>query len=256
MADATTTKAADRDATDSNAAGFTQYRALSFDCYGTLIDWETGILQALQPWCAWHGVEQPAERLLAVYAHHESDVEAAHPGMAYPEVLGETLRRIAGTFDESASEAECIEFGASVGAWPAFADTASALRRLAKRYALIIVSNVDDVSFAKSARRLGVNFATVITAQQVGAYKPSLQHFTELFQRLDDLGVQRHELLHVAQSLFHDHAPAQSIGLPSVWIDRRAGRTGSGATPPVDITVAQRYDSMKAFADAVESSFS
>lgn len=231
---------------------FAPYKALSFDCYGTLIDWETGILQALQPWCAWHGVEQSAETLLFEFGRHESDVEAEHPTMLYPDVLAMTLRHMASTFGETATDAECAEFGASVGAWPAFADTASALRRLAKRFSLIIVSNIDDASFERSTRRLGVDFATVVTAEHVGAYKPRLDHFRELFCRLDDLGIRRDELLHVAQSLFHDHGPAQSIGLPSVWIDRRAGRTGSGATPPVQVTVAHRYDSMKSFADAVE----
>jgi 2-haloacid dehalogenase len=232
---------------------FASYRALSFDCYGTLIDWELGIRQSLQPWCAWHAIECPAEELLAEYARHESAVEAEHPTMAYPQVLGMSLRRLAGHFGATATDAECAEFGASVGAWPAFSDTADALRRLAQRFALIIVSNIDDASFAASARRLGVDFATVITAQQVGSYKPHLGHFTELHRRLDGLGIGRHELLHVAQSLFHDHVPAQSIGLPAVWIDRRAGRPGSGATPPVDLTVAHRYDSMKSFADAVDA---
>ena len=238
----------------TNASEFAQYKALSFDCYGTLIDWETGILQALQPWCAWHAIEQSSETLLLEFGRHESEVEAEHPAMLYPDVLAQTLRRLAHTFGESATDVECAEFGASVGDWPAFADTSSALRRLAKRFALIIVSNVDDASFDRSARRLGVNFATVVTAEQVGAYKPRLDHFTELFRRLNDLGIRRDELLHVAQSLFHDHAPAQSIELPSVWIDRRAGRTGPGATPRVEVTVAQRYDSMKSFADAVEAS--
>jgi 2-haloacid dehalogenase len=238
----------------SHEPDFAACRALSFDCYGTLIDWETGILQALQPWAAQHAVDRPADELLAAFGRHESEIEAEHPTMRYPDVLAMVLSRLAGTFGETATDAECTDFGASVGSWPAFADTAEALRRLSKRFALIIVSNVDDVSFAASARRLGVGFAAVVTAEQVGSYKPNLGHFIELHHRLDGLGVGRRELIHVAQSLFHDHAPAQSIGLPSVWIDRRGARPGSGATPPVDVVVEHRYDSMKSFADAVDTS--
>lgn len=228
---------------------FNPYRALSFDCYGTLIDWETGILQALQPWCAWHGVDRSPGDLLELYARHESAVQSEHPTMLYPEVLAESLRRIASSLGMSANDAECTEFGLSVGAWPAFSDTALALRRLKQRYRLIIVSNIDHSSFALSNRRLGVEFDMVVTAQDVGSYKPALGHFHSLFEQLPSIGVERGELLHVAQSLFHDHEPAQRLDLPAVWIDRRHDRGGPGATPPTEVDVAWRYPSMAAFAD-------
>lgn len=228
---------------------FEGVQALSFDCYGTLIDWETGIVQALQPWCAWHDVELPADELLALFARHENVVEAEHPTMGYPEVLGESLRRIAASLGLTATADECAEFGATVGAWPAFADTAASLRRLHRRYRLIIVSNVDRASFARSNRRLGVHFDLVVTAEDVGSYKPSLGHFHSLFEQLPAVDVERSQLLHVAQSLFHDHGPAQQLGLPSVWIDRRHDRAGDGATPPVDVDVTWRYPSMQAFTD-------
>jgi 2-haloalkanoic acid dehalogenase type II len=228
---------------------FDTYRALSFDCYGTLIDWETGIVNALQPWSAWRGVDRSSSELLELYGRHESRVETEHPAMPYPEVLAEVLRRLAASLDLDASDAECAEFGASVAAWPAFADTALALRRLEKRYRLIIVSNVDRASFACSNRRLGVEFDLVITAEDVGSYKPALGHFDALFDRLPNLGVERGELLHVAQSLFHDHEPARRLGLPSAWIDRRHDRDGSGATPHSDVDVAMRYRSLAEFAD-------
>ena len=228
---------------------FDTYRALSFDCYGTLIDWETGIVNALQPWSAWRGVDRSSSELLERYAEHESQIEAEHPAMPYPEVLAQVLRRLATSLNLDSSDAERAEFGASVAAWPAFADTAVALRRLKERYRLIIVSNVDRASFARSNRRLGVEFDLVITAEDVGSYKPALGHFDALFERLASLGVERSELLHVAQSLFHDHEPARRLDLASVWIDRRHDRAGSGATPPSDVDVAMRYPSLAEFAD-------
>jgi putative hydrolase of the HAD superfamily len=228
---------------------FGTYRALSFDCYGTLIDWETGIVNALQPWTAWRGVDRSASELLELYGEHESRIEAEHPAMPYPEVLAEVMRHVAASLDLDVSDVECVEFGASVAAWPAFADTALALRRLKERYRLIIVSNVDRASFARSNRRLGVEFDLVITAEDVGSYKPALGHFDALFEQLPTLGVERGELLHVAQSLFHDHEPARRLGLPSVWIDRRHDRDGAGATPHSDVDVAMRYRSLVDFAD-------
>jgi 2-haloacid dehalogenase len=228
---------------------FDTYRALSFDCYGTLIDWETGILNALQPWAAWRGLDRPSGDLLELYGQHESVVEADRPTMPYPEVLAEVLRRLATSLALEATDAECEEFGASVAAWPAFADTALALRRLKQRYRLIILSNIDRASFARSNRRLGVEFDLVITAEDVGSYKPALGHFEALFERLPTLAVERSGLLHVAQSLFHDHEPARRLDLPSVWIDRRHDRDGAGATPHSDVDVAMRYRSLAEFAD-------
>jgi 2-haloacid dehalogenase len=226
---------------------FEPYRALSFDCYGTLIDWRTGILQGLQPWRAWRDLTASDAELLELFNRHESATEAEHPTMLYPDVLAESLRRIASSLSLDATADECTEFGASVGAWPAFADTAIALRRLQRRYRLIIVSNVNLASFARSNRRLGVDFDLVITAEQVGSYKPARGHFDALFAQLPGLGVERSELLHVAQSLFHDHVPAKQLSLPSVWIDRDDREDAALA---VDVDLNARYTSMAAFADA------
>ena len=190
------------------------------------------------------------EALLELYGRHESDVESEHPALGYPDVLAESLRRLAASLGHDATPDECREFGASVGAWPAFADTAVALRRLQRRYRLVILSNVDRHSFAASNRRLGVEFDLVVTAEDVGSYKPDPANFEALFGALGGLGIGRGELLHVAQSLHHDHAPARELGLASVWIDRRHGRQGGGATPAADVTVAHRYPSLAAFADA------
>lgn len=141
-------------------------------------------MNALQPWSAWRGVDRSSSELLELYGEHESHIEAEHPAMPYPEVLAEVMRRLATSLHLDCSDAECVEFGASVAAWPAFADTALALRRLKERYRLIIVSNVDRASFARSNRRLGVEFDLVVTAEDVGSYKSALGHFDALFERL------------------------------------------------------------------------
>ena len=225
-------------------------RALSFDCYGTLIDWENGIVNALQPWCAWRGIDLSPEQLLTLFSANEHLVEAEMPTTPYPDVLAECLRRMAGALGHTVLAEECEEFGRSVGSWPAFADTAVALRRLKERYRLIIVSNVDRASFARSNRRLGVDFDVIVTAEDVGVYKPRLDHFHAMFARLTEVDVARSEIVHVAQSLFHDHGPARELGLPSVWIDRRHDRAGTGATPTVNVEVGLRFPSLAAFADA------
>jgi 2-haloacid dehalogenase len=229
---------------------FTPYRALSFDCYGTLIDWETGIRQALQPWTAGRRVGAGADELLDRFGVHENVVETESPTLPYPLVLAESLRRIGADLGVEVDAAEATEFGESVSTWPAFADSAAALRRLQQRYRLIILSNVDRASFARSNRRLGVTFDLVLTAEDIGSYKPNPANFDRLLADVGSIGIERGELLHVAQSLFHDHAPAQRIGLPSVWIDRYGTPAGTGAAPACDVRVEWRYTSLDEFADA------
>ena len=206
---------------------FDRFTHLSFDCYGTLIDWERGILAALRPVLDHHGVALPDEQALELYGELESAAEAG-PYRPYRDLLatvvdgfGERLGFVP-TADERASLA------ASVGDWPPFPDTVAALRVLAERFQLVILSNIDDDLFVGSARRLEVPFAAVITAQQVGSYKPDPRNFYTLLERVGAPD----RLLHVAQSLFHDIAPANALGLDTVWINRRHDRPGAGATPP------------------------
>jgi 2-haloacid dehalogenase len=142
--------------------------------------------------------------------------------------------------------AELAAFGGSVTSWPAFADSAAALARLHRRYALAVITNCDDDLFAASARQLRTDFDFVITAKQCGSYKPSLRNFEIALERIDR---PRERILHVAQSLFHDHVPAKALGLTSVWIDRRHDRPGSGATPPAAAVPDLAVPSMAAFAD-------
>jgi 2-haloacid dehalogenase len=231
---------------------FDGFRALSFDCYGTLIDWETGIAAELERWAGAHGVTAAAAELIEDFGAIETGVEAEHPAARYPDVLAMTLDRIAARHGTTATEEERTRFGASVGSWPAFPDSADALRRLKERFKLIILSNVDRASFAVSNTRLGVEFDLILTAEDIGSYKPDRRNFEALFDALGGIGVTRDELLHVAESLYHDHAPANALGLPSVWIHRRHGKEGHGATAPPTgpVTPRWRFPSMADFADA------
>jgi 2-haloacid dehalogenase len=209
---------------------FGAFDVLTFDCYGTLIDWESGILTALRSILDARDIGPDAmddESLLARYAAQETSLEAG-PYRRYREVLGQACAGVCSGLGVEPSSDERASFADSVGAWPAFPDSPDALRQLHERFALAVITNCDDDLFAASNRRLGVDFDFVVTAQQVGAYKPSTRNFEVAFERIDR---PRGRILHVAQSLFHDHVPAKSLGLTTVWINRRHDRPGSGATP-------------------------
>jgi len=211
---------------------FDRFSALSFDCYGTLIDWETGLLEALRPLLRRHGVVCEDDRLLGLYAASEKEVEAG-PYRKYRDVLREVTQRLGAAlaFRPSSEELEVLE--QSLPCWPPFPDTVEALRALSERYRLAIASNTDDDLFAATRARLDVEFDLVTTAEQVRSYKPALAHFN---RTLAGLGIGSDRLLHVAQSLFHDIGPARSLGIATVWVNRRAGRRGSGATLPAEAT--------------------
>ena len=233
---------------------FDRFQVLSFDCYGTLIDWEAGIRAALRVWADRHRVIATDDEMLDHFATFETSIEQeTEPAPLYPAVLEETLRRIGLAVGGPVDDRDATAFGASVGDWPAFPDSTGALLRLQQRHRLIIVSNVDRASFAASNRRLGVTFDRIITAEEVGAYKPQEPHFEALLAQIRSWGFGKDQLLHVAQSLYHDHEPANRAGLATVWIDRRHDHEGYGATPPpVDPSAAPewRFPSMTAFADA------
>jgi 2-haloacid dehalogenase len=210
----------------------TDFTALTFDCYGTLIDWERGILGELRPWADTHGVNAGDEVLLEAFGVAEAECERETPDRLYPAILANVLRRLGSRWSVHVSDDEADEFGRSVGRWPAFPDSPAALEYLKQHYKLVIISNVDRASFARSQQRLDVAFDRVITAEDVKSYKPSLRNFE---YALDDirrtLGVRPDKILHVAQSVFHDIVPAKSIGLHTMWINRRRDRGGWGATP-------------------------
>jgi 2-haloacid dehalogenase len=163
-----------------------QFKALSFDCYGTLIDWEAGLMNALEPLRSQAGVSQ--EEFLEAYGEVEHDVEEEHPGLRYSELLEIVHARLAEQLCLPADENAAAAFGQSVGDWPAFSDSADALRYLKRHFELIILSNVDRASFARSNERLGVEFDRVFTAEAIGSYKPDLRNFEYLLDRLGRAG--------------------------------------------------------------------
>ena len=236
----------------------TDYSALTFDCYGTLIDWEIGIWDALQPLILHNsGSDLTREAALAAFARGESQQQQATPDLPYPELLSRVHRGIAETFALESNENLDATFGASVPHWPAFPDSADGLRLLSRYYKLVILSNVHRDGIAASARKLGVEFDAVYTAQDIGSYKPADANFAYLLAHLkSDLGLDRSRILHVAQSLYHDHAPANRFGIANAWIDRqRLSEGGSwGATERMETIPSTNfvYFSIGELAEAVK----
>jgi 2-haloacid dehalogenase len=233
----------------------TDFDALSFDCYGTLIDWESGLAAVLVPWARSRGLDLTREQLLAEHGAVETTVQQEHPASPYPDILARSMRLIGERLGAEVTDADAARLGASVPDWPVFEDSPAALAALARRYRLIILSNVDRASFAGSSRRLGVEFTSVITAQDVGSYKPSPRNFEALAAEAARLGIGQGRLLHVAESLYHDHVPAQQAGLRTVWINRRHDKPGFGAThePTAPVTPDWQFPSMAAFAAAAQA---
>jgi 2-haloacid dehalogenase len=215
-------------------AGFDldRFEVLTFDCYGTLIDWEAGLLAEIRPILGSSGAALTDDQLLERYAVHESAVEAA-AYQSYRDVLAASLRALADELEVALDADAEAGFATSVPRWPAFPDSADALSRLADRFRLGVITNCDDDLFAASASTLGARFDWVVTAQQVRAYKPSLLPFERALATID---VPRDRILHVAQSLYHDHVPAQALGMATMWVNRRHDRPGFGATPPATVT--------------------
>jgi 2-haloacid dehalogenase len=208
---------------------FSRFSTISFDCYGTLINWEAGILPALRAVLSRHGHKLDDSTILELYGEFEAQAESG-PYRKYRDVLqsvvqafGERLK-----FDASSSERSLSE---SVPTWPAFPDTVAALHQFKKRFKLAIISNIDDDLFAKTQELLGVEFDAVITAERAQSYKPSLRNF-ELALRA--LGIDREHLLHAGQSIYHDVIPAQSLGIATVWVNRKSARPGIGAVRPAE----------------------
>jgi len=230
----------------------TDFKILTFDCYGTLIDWESGILAAMRPLLGRLGGKIGDDTALQDFGRHESMVQAAEPALNYRKVLAKTYRALAAEWHEHVAEGEAERFGDSVPDWPAFADSAEALAYLKQHYRLVILSNVDRASFAASNKKLGVTFDAICTAEDVGSYKPDRRNFEFMLRTVKEkFGAAPDDILHTAQSLFHDHQVAKAMGLATNWIDRRAGKAGGGATKPTEgITTDFRFTSMAAFVEA------
>jgi len=224
---------------------FTRFQVLTFDCYGTLIDWETGIFGALRPILTAHGRTVTDAELLEFYSELELQAEQRE-FRPYREVLKSVVRGFGERLGFVPSESEVRSLPESLANWLPFPDTVAALRKLKSRYQLAITSNVDDDLFAVTARRLEVQFDHVITAQQARAYKPSLRVFKLAQERI---GVQPTQWLHVAQSVYHDVVPAKSLGIATVWVNRPSPRPGAGAAKAASAQPDLEVHSLKALAD-------
>ena len=204
------------------------FTTLSFDCYGTLIDWEAGILPVLRALLARNNRSLADSDILALYGEFEAEAESG-PYRSYREVLQSVIRAFGNRLDFHPAPAEIRSLDESVITWPPFADTAAALRQLKKRYKLAIISNIDNDMFAETRKLLGVEFDAIVTAEQARSYKPSLHNFELALERL---GIDRAQLLHAAQSIYHDVVPARSLGIATVWVNRKSARPGIGAVRP------------------------
>lgn len=255
---------------------FSAFKVITYDIYGTLVDWETGIIDGLQPLVARipadssHSIYRTSEsgqgrvKLAEKFNEFEAQIQAGNPSMKYSQVLRESYLKLASEFgvqdNSEVVEKEAQQFGDSVGLWPAFPDTVDACKRLSKYYKLIPVSNVDRDSFSKTyaGPLSGVDFFRVYTAQDIGSYKPDLRNFEYLLKHVkEDAGVEKDEILHVAQSVFHDHVPAKKMGLSSVWINRKGAGMGSGGGiegihQRGEVGYGWKFATLGAFADEVE----
>ena len=211
---------------------FSQFECLTFDCYGTLIDWESGILAAVKPVLSAHNRTLSDDKILELYAAIEAQAEGGEY-RSYRKILQFIMQRIGSRLSFALHEHEIDALPDSLKDWPPFPDTIEALERLKSRYRLAIISNTDDDLFAETAKTLTVPFDFVITAEQARSYKPSHRNFELALERI---GLPRQKLLHCAQSIFHDLVPAQALGIANVWVNRRAGRKGGGATPSATAT--------------------
>jgi 2-haloacid dehalogenase len=244
----------------SNAGGphgetdmlLTDFDTLTFDCYGTLIDWESGMIDALKGLAARAAHPLTRDQILEAHAHHEASQQRYTPAKRYRDLLPIVYKRLAEEWGVHATHEDCVAYGQSVGNWPAFEDSPGALQYLKRHFKLVILSNVDNETFQTSNRRLQVEFDAIYTAEDIGSYKPSARNFEYMIEKLEGIGVRREKILHTAESMFHDHKPANDCGLRSCWIFRRHAQYGFGATmnpgqmPHVDF----EFHSMSELAEA------
>ncbi|PMD56773.1 S-2-haloacid dehalogenase [Hyaloscypha bicolor E] len=253
----------------------TSYKLLSFDIYGTLIDWETGIYTSLLPllsrlppssphYPSTNTAPQIRHFLLTEYAKLEQSIQKAEPTLTYPNILTKIYIQLAASLSIPITEEEAHSFGMTIGTWPPFPDTVAAMQSLAKHYKLVVLSNVDKASFSRtlSGPLSGVKFDAIYTAEDIGSYKPDLQNFAYLADHAEkEFWVSKGEILKVAQSLYHDHVPAKRFGLrPSVWIRRMPGGEEALMGSRLEdvegqVDLAATFGSLGEFAKAVEKAF-
>jgi 2-haloacid dehalogenase len=237
----------------------TDYKALSFDVYGTLIDWETGMVNGLKPLTDKVNTALSRDDILEAHAYHESTTQRYTPAKTYSAILAVVYKRLAEEWSVPVSWDECQTYGGSVEHWPAFEDSAGALQYLKRYFELVVLTNVDNDSFAHSNRKLCVEFDASYTAGDIGSYKPAARNFDYMIENLARKGIAKSEILHTAESMFHDHAPANQFGLANCWIYRRHEQKGFGATmnpgemPKYDMVFNSMADLVKAHQEELRS---
>lgn len=241
-------------------------KALSFDIFGTLIDWENGIAQAARATAIGPFLPSEHKRLMLDIEKHDTTVQREQPGMLQSDVIAEGLRRYAkelklvesGKLTQDQVEQACKDYGTKIGVYPAFPDSVDAMKRLGKHYKLIPLSNVDQESFSGTLAGplKGVNFDAIYTAQDIGSYKPDIKNFHYLLEHVkSDFGVEKNQLCHVAQSLFHDHGPASSLGIVGVWVDRKGFMGGEVEGSEEKYGYKLKVDTLGELADIVDEAF-
>ena len=208
----------------------TEFKAMTFDVYGTLINWENGMIAGLKPLTDQVSRSLSRNEILEAHAHYESATQRQTPSKIYSQLLAVVHKRLAEEWGVPVKWEDCLAYGRSVRDWPAFEDSAGALQYLKRYYKLVVLSNIDNASFTHSNRKLQVTFDAIYTADDIGSYKPSPQNFEYMTENLARLGIEKREILHTAESMFHDHAPANQFGLANCWIYRRHDQEGFGAT--------------------------
>ncbi len=227
---------------DLRGAGMklSDFKVLTFDVYGTLIDWESGMVAALKPLTDRVSRSLDRDDILEAHAYHESTLQRWTPSKRYSDLLPAVYRRLAEEWGVNVAWEECVAYGLSVRQWPAFDDSREALAYLKRHFGLVVLTNTDNLSFSGSNARLGVRFDGVFTAEDIGSYKPDDRNFEYMLESLARRGIGKREILHTAESLFHDHAPANRHGLANCWIYRRHDRKGFGAT--MDPGMTPKFD--------------
>jgi 2-haloacid dehalogenase len=217
------------------------FDAVTFDVYGTLIDWEPSIISFLAGWASGRGVGASDRELLMAFDRARAEIQKERPAHLYPDVLRKCFDRISREYGVAINSAEQERFARSPHQWPAYADSHDGLLALQRRAKVGALSNIDNASLASSCRKLDFRFDLIVTAERVGAYKPDWPHFKTAIEELGALGIPRERILHVGQSLRADIAPANKLGLKCAWINRRGrelGLSGEGAAEArPDLTV-------------------
>ena len=229
------------------------FKMLTFDTYGTLIDWESGIYNALEPLLDKLPLRLDRDEVLELFAEFEMQQQADTPAQVYSSLLAEVSKSIAKKWQIKLSDEEAATFGRSVKHWPEFEDSAASLQYLRQHYRMATLTNCDRISYMGSNARLEIEWDAIYTAQDAGFYKPNLRNFDYMFEHARrDLGILPHEILHVAQSLTHDMVPATSMGMTKVWINRRHNVEGYGATAPPqgEYSIEWEFNSMAEFVKA------